>query len=142
MISVSEVGMSKGKIYEFDPVLYPRLLWIVRGLGDFVRENFRKMDGEELTDEDVDMRFTDAWACKCERKSDNRLGMVFFFDTGMEPKQLVHECYHVLTAYCSEINADLPDYDSDGMEEFAAYLLEWIFDCCWKVRQGKAKEVT
>lgn len=81
----------------------------------------------------------DAWVCKCERKSDDRMGIVLFFDNGIEAKQLVHECYHDLTAYVSEINADLPDYDSDGMEEFAAYLIEWIFDCCWKVKQGKVK---
>lgn len=132
--------MSKWKIYELDPVLYPRLLWIVRGSEEFVKENFRKKGGDELTDDDVDMRYADAWVCKCERKSDNRLGIVFFFDTGIEAKQLVHECYHALTAYVSEINADLPDYDSDGMEEFAAYLIEWIFDCSWKVKQGKAKD--
>lgn len=132
--------MSKGKIYEFDPMLYPRLLWIVRGSEEFVKENFRKKGGDELTDEDVDMRYVDAWVCKCERKSDNRLGIVFFFDTEIAARQLVHECYHALTAFVSEINADLPDYDSDGMEEFAAYLIEWIFDCCWKVKQGKVKE--
>ena len=132
--------MSKGKIYEFDPLLYPRLLWIVNGSESFVKENFRKKGGEELTDEDVDMRYVDAWVCKCERKSDNTLGIVFFFDSGIEAKQLVHECYHALTAFVSEINADLPDYDSEGMEEFAAYLIEWIFDCCWKVKQRKVKK--
>ena len=133
--------MSKWKIYEFDPILYPRLLWIVKKDSDFIREHFRKKGGYELTDDDLDMSYTDAWVCKCERKSDNRLGILFFFDTGIEAKQLVHECYHALTAYVSEINADLPDYDSNGMEEFAAYLIEWIFDCCWKVKQGKVKEV-
>lgn len=131
--------MSKGKIYEFDPLIYPRLLWVVKGSEDFVKSNFRKKDGSELSDDEVDMRFCDAWVCKCERKADNRLGIVFFFDSGIEAKQLVHECYHALTAFVSEINADLPDYESDGMEEFAAYLIEWIFDCCWKVKQGKVK---
>lgn len=129
----------KDRIYEFDPLVYPRLLWIVRGSEDFVKENFSKKGGDELTDEDVDMRFVDAWVCKCERKSDRRLGILFYFESGIEAKQLVHECYHALTAYVSEINADLPDYDSDGMEEYAAYLIEWIFDCCWKVKQGKAE---
>lgn len=129
----------KDRIYEFDPLVYPRLLWIVRGSEDFVKENFSKKGGDEFTDEDVDMRFVDAWVCKCERKSDRRLGILFYFESGIEAKQLVHECYHALTAYVSEINADLPDYDSDGMEEYAAYLIEWIFDCCWKVKQGKAE---
>ena len=47
--------MSKCKIHEFDPLIYPRLLWIIKGTGDFVRENFRKKGGEELTDDDVDI---------------------------------------------------------------------------------------
>ncbi len=105
----------------------------------FMAEMGCKIPLSDSSDEDIDMRFVDAWVCKCERKKDRRLGIVFFIDSGIQTKQLVHESYHALTAYISEINADLPDYDSDGMEEFAAYLLEWIFDCSYKVKTGKIK---
>ena len=131
--------MSKGKIYEFDPQLYPRLLWVVTGSEDFIKENFRKKDGDELDDEETDMTYANGWCCICERKSDDRLGILIFIDRNIQTKELVHECYHALTAYVSEINTDMPEYDDGAMEEYAAYLIEWIFDCCWKVKQGKVK---
>lgn len=131
--------MSKGKIYEFDPQLYPRLLWVVTGSEDFIKENFRKKDGDELDDEETDMTYANGWGCICERKSDDRLGILIFIDRNIQTKELVHECYHALTAYVSEINTDMPEYDDGAMEEYAAYLIEWIFDCCWKVKQGKVK---
>ena len=131
--------MSKGKIYEFDPQIYPRLLWIVKGSEEFVKENFRKKGGDEFTEEDVDFSYANAWVCKCERKSDDRLGIVIWIEKNITAKELVHESYHALTAYVSDINTNLPEYDDDSYEEYAAYLIEWIFDCCWKVKTGKTK---
>ncbi len=130
---------SKGKIYEFDPVIYPRLLWVVRGTSKFVKEHFRKKGGDEFSKEDINMRYADRWTCIVERKKDDRLGILIIMGSGLTMGGIAHECWHAVTAFISEINADIPDYDDGAQEEYPAYLMGWLFDCCWKVKQGKAK---
>ena len=129
--------MNKGKIYEFDPTILPRHMYVVKGSKKFVDDNFETKDGEEI---DVDYESSKAWVIEGYHKKEERYCIIVWLGSEITAKDVAHETYHALAAFYREIGSELPlDKGDNGAEEMAAYLAGWIFDCIWKVRQGKVK---
>ena len=116
-------------IHEFDPCIYPRLLWVVKGgsLED-IKETF------EVSCEDEDIG--GAATLPARRKSDNRLGYCVWFPKAGDIRNLewiAHESTHVAICIFNDIGGNVT---YEGQEPFA-YLVGWVFGCIDTIRKFK-----
>jgi len=125
-------------IYEFDPQLYPRKLWVCIGVNEeFINDKFcyNKSD-KKLTFEDED-----GWDAltfeEVVRKDTNLVGeLVIFLSKGdMTFGTIIHECSHVVDAIEKAIGMKHGD-------EPSAYLLSWVGVKINDVRLGECQEIS
>lgn len=119
-------------IHEFDPQIYPRLLWVTYGCPTAV---LKDMFGNEAQDMD---KTANAEVINCRRmKPDVRGGVLIRFRNKKEMtmENIAHESAHAALEIFDYVNARI---SSDNQEPFA-YLVGWIADCCNKVKKGEAK---
>ena len=119
-------------IHEFDPKIYPRLLWVTYGCPTAV---LKDMFGDEATDMPKN---ADAETVVCQRKKpDVRGGVLIRFENkaAMTTKNIAHEAVHAALDIFDYVEARI---SSDNQEPFA-YLVGWIADCCQQVKTGKVK---
>lgn len=118
-------------IHEFDPKIYPRLLWVTYGCPTAV---LKDVFGDKARDMDES---ADAETVVCRRlKPDVRGGVLIRFENkaAMTAKNIAHEAVHAALDIFDYVNARI---SSDNQEPFA-YLVGWIADCCQQVRTGRA----
>lgn len=120
-------------IHEFDPQIYPRLLWVTYGcptavLKDMFRDNIQDMD-----------KTSNADVINCRRmKPDVRGGILIRFrrKSDMTMENIAHEAVHAALDIFDYVEARI---SSDNQEPFA-YLVGWIADCCNQVKIGKTNK--
>ena len=122
----------KNKIYEFDPQIYPRLLWVTVGCSlDVIREKF----GKDFPEMDKDAC---ADTCRAHTKTPKeRGGILIRFASKKEItyENVCHEAGHAaieIFDYCGCCIAE------NNQEPFT-YLQGWVAKCCKEVKDGKAK---
>lgn len=127
--------MSKLKVHEFHPQIYPRRLWVIKGglLGD-IKNMFSQRDGKELDVGDEDY---DALTYSVMLKETKKFGELIWFpdETSIEQEKVTHESAHAAMDMFRDIGADV---DTDNQEPFA-YLAGWIADCIDQVVQNRFK---
>lgn len=119
----------KTTIHEFDPQIYPRLLWVVKG-GQL--EDIKDMFETEISEEEVGGAVT----FLVRRKVDNRLGYCVWFPKAGDIRNLdwiAHESSHVALCIFNDVGAVITP---EGQEPFA-YLVGWVFKCVDEVRKFK-----
>jgi hypothetical protein len=123
------------KIYEFDPCVYPRLLWVVKGGTLAEISKVLELSGYE-EDESVGA----VTLCNVRRKTDENLGALVWFPKASNIKNLdwiAHECTHVAMYMFGETGC-IADVEN---QEPLAYLVGWAFSCVDKVRKSKGDSV-
>lgn len=131
--------MSDGKVHVFDPEVYPRKLFVVKGkkYAKAVKNCFKTQDGEALQVDDVQIDMVGS--CTYPSVSFGETGMlgtlVWILDDA-SVKSLAHESVHVVNAIFKQTGVDM-HYDHD---EHYAYMLGWVVDCLWQVATGKLKD--
>lgn len=116
-------------IHEFDPQIYPRLLWVVKG-GSL--EGIKDMFETEISEEEAGGAVT----FLVRRKVDNRLGYCVWFPKSGDIRNLdwiAHESSHVALCIFNDVGAIITP---EGQEPFA-YLVGWVFGCIDKIRKWK-----
>lgn len=127
--------MAKNKktiIHEFDPCVYPRKMWVVKG-GTIagIKERF---DGIADTDEDVE----DAGATtfRVNKKSNGKAGYLVWFPNASDINRIdwiAHESTHVALEFFRDTGCKV---DVDNQEPLA-YLVDWVTECINIVRRTK-----
>lgn len=118
-------------IHEFDPQIYPRLLWVVKG-GEL--EEIRKT--LEFPELDEDQENGGAVTVSAYDNANKRGGFLVWFPKASEMKNLdwiAHEASHVALGIFDYVGAVVT---TEGQEPFA-YLVGWVFGCMDKVRKFK-----
>lgn len=116
-------------IHEFDPCIYPRLLWVVKG-GEL--EEIKDMFDFDLPDDEE----RGAVTIPVRRKVDSRLGYCVWFPKAGDIRNLdwiAHESTHVALCIFNDIGGVI---SYEGQETFA-YLVGWVFGCIDTVRKFK-----
>lgn len=125
------------KIHQFDPVIYPRLVWIVNGgTPEDIRKEFFERDGEELN---LEPEFKNSHACVSDVTfgEDKMIGvLVWIIDKPRGCKDIAHESVHVANKIFRDCGIDM-HYDHD---EHYAYLIGWVADCIEQVVKNKFKD--
>lgn len=119
--------MRKKGYYEYDPVIYPRKLWVHIG-GDFKEVAEKCFEGIMLPDENDYGGLTYE---KAVRKTDKKYGVLIFFPSkkSMSMGNIAHESSHVVDAIENATGIKHGD-------EPSAYLYGWVASCINKARLG------
>lgn len=120
---------NKTIIHEFDPCIYPRLLWVVKGGSlEGIKETFEV----ECNEEDLGGAVT----IPARRKSDGRLGYCVWFPKSGDIRNLdwiAHESTHVAICIFNDIGGNVT-YEE---QEPFAYLVGWVFGRIDTIRKFK-----
>lgn len=127
--------MSKAKIYEFDPVIYPRKLWVATGNMEEVLSNFEYTDGTPITLKEKG--FFGVTVGFLTDKKHEKLGVLVYLRHIERPAQAMHEAIHA----ANKIFRDLGITFNLDEDEHYAYFVSWICECIDKVRTNKVKAI-
>ena len=124
----------KTVIHEFDPCIYPRLLWVVKG-GEL--DEIRKtLEFGEVGEEEQSGGALTISAYDNENK---RGGFLVWFPNAKDMSHgdwIAHEASHVALGIFDYIGAEAKASDSEPF----AYLVGWVFKCIDEVRKFKEVE--
>ncbi len=129
--------MKESTIYEFDPAIYPRKVWVAvtddtESLKNFfyfdndVNDFYRSFDAVVFPVYDLD-------------KSNNGVLVIFASKKQMTVKTIAHESVHVATQIFSDCNMGF-SFEA-GMDEHFAYLVGWAADCMNNIRTGNVQNL-
>lgn len=126
------------KIHVFDPEIYPRKLFVLRGKDkeSIISSEFETVSGDAL---DMDMSGSPGSATwkNVTHKGTGLLGsLVWIIDSRQKSKDMAHEAVHIVNGMFKELGIDM-SYDHD---EHYAYMVGWVTDCLIQVLAGKFKE--
>lgn len=130
------MSSKKTTIHEFDPCIYPRLLWVVKG------GSLEGIQGTlEITCECEENEKGGAVTLPAKRKEDGRLGYCIWFPESGGMKRgdwMAHESTHASLCIFDDIGASVSYEDQEPF----AYLVGWVFKCMDEVRKykGNGKE--
>lgn len=130
--------MKKG-YYEYDPVIYPRKLWVMPQATEAeIRMCFTEHDGEEIEWDDKEC-FATTFPEVCA-KADGKYGVLVAFKgkASMTMGNICHEASHVLDDFIDVLPLAR---EPRGHNEHLSYLLQWIGDCMNRARLGKGEFV-
>ena len=126
------MSSKKTVIHEFDPCIYPRLLWVVKG-GSL--EEIRKT----LEFADIEDDFYNSGGAITISAYDNakkKGGFLVWFPNAKDMSNgdwIAHESTHVALGIFDYIGSEVTASDSEPF----AYLVGWVFGCIDKVRKFK-----
>lgn len=126
--------MNKIQIHEFDPLIYPRKLWVVinKDRHEVVKQFFNDIDNIKI-ELPNNSHSLGAITFTCYKLDSKDLGVLIIFDNKSvcDIKTIAHESAHAADFIMQRIGEDEP-----GMECYA-YLVGWIADCCERVKLNK-----
>lgn len=119
-------------IHEFDPQIYPRMLWVVKGGNhEELKERF------EFAELDEDTKSGGAVTAVAYDNERQRGGFLVWFPKASEMVNntdwMAHESAHVALGIFDYVGAKVTSEDSEPF----AYLVGWVFKCLDTVRKYK-----
>ena len=125
----------QAKIYQFDPMIYPRFLWVVTG-GDYsdIKKWFQTYSGEEIEESDVSNLC--GMAISVTFRQTRSLGILIWLPDIRLAKAnwITHESVHGTLEFFDQLGLRV-DYRN---QEPVAYLAGWFAECIEFVKTGKA----
>lgn len=112
------------KIHQFNPIIYPRLLWIAVGKDPI--DGYDGVEGEWLES-------SDAFVIHSYDRKNKKGGVFMRFESldVMSAKVITHESIHAAMDIC-----DYCDIRPDNKnQEYLAYLAGWVAQCCEEVKE-------
>ena len=119
-------------IYQFDPQIYPRKLWVSVGAST---EELQERFGKEDIKEDLDDSYY-AETYSVQQKEPLLGGVLIRFQDlkAMSPENMTHEATHAALEIFDYCDCRI---DVENQEPFA-YLVGWIVRCIDEVRNAKS----
>lgn len=125
------------KIHQFDPVIYPRKLFVLKG-GDsgLIKRHFTDTNKYELVIEEEIGNGFDGMVFQVKSKDNGCLGSLVWIANSVNIEVIAHESSHAAMDILSEIGYKL---DAENQEPLS-YMIGWVADCIWQVKTGKFKD--
>jgi len=123
------------KVHEFDPVIYPYMLWVVVDkTPNELPDMFNEYTGKPIEFIDRDTGNLEAFTMPVINKKSKAYGVIIFLRSkrSMTFELIAHEASHAAKYMFEHIGADIKDHEPF---EFA---VGWIAGCCEKVKKNKA----
>jgi len=129
--------MRKAIIHQFDPVIYPRYLWVVIGsiCIDTIKERF-SVDKDLARDYEDNEKTKGGFAIKVVQLNTRNQGiLVVIPKRSASVRTIAHESVHVADYIFEEIGAYAQDFKY--LNEQYDYLVGWAADCIDRVVKNK-----
>lgn len=128
--------MGKIKVHIFDPVIYPRKVYVVKGknLESQIKDSFLTPDGDSLNTIGSDT--CRAGVCDVQLKEDKKLGVLVWLREKIDISVIAHESVHAANLIFYSCGVE---YDTRHDEHFS-HLVGWIADCVNQTQTGKFKD--
>lgn len=110
-------------IKEFDPVVYPRKVWVATGDIDEITSQFEYDDGTPIVLKEKG--YFGVTIGHVTNKEQAKLGVLVYFRYIEKPSQAMHEAVHVANKIFRDLNITF-NLDED---EHYAYFVTWICEC-------------
>ena len=125
-------------IWEFDPQIYPQLLWVSVNPTKEEQKVFNTTYEEPEIDLNLDLTDCNAQVNNVRLKENRRTGSLITFKSieQINCSNIAHEASHVVFDLCS-VRDIRTHYDN---QEPVAYLIGWVADCCEKVKNEICKQ--
>lgn len=120
------------KIHEFNPQIYPRLVWVAVGVPTAVLQD---LFGDDV--KDMDENSNAEVSVVIRQKPSKRGGVLIRFASkaDMTTNIIAHESTHAAIHIFDYIEGVI----STNNQEPFAYLVGWVADCCQQVKSNKFK---
>lgn len=129
----------KTKIHQFNPTIYPRKLWVMKGGSvDDISDAFTEPDGEEIRLMACSAELYAMTLKVCHRETGFLGVLVWLCSKDISVKDVAHEAVHV--ASCIFEDCGMRMGFADGRDEHFAYLVGFASDCINQVRTNKFRE--
>lgn len=129
--------MKESTIYEFDPAIYPRKVWVA------VTDDTESLKNYFYFNEDINesYRNSDAVVFPVHDLFTSNNGVLVLFSSkkNMNVKTIAHEAAHVAVQIFNDCNIGF-SYEV-GMDEHFAYLVGWAADCMNNIRTGNVQNL-
>lgn len=124
-------------IWEFDPQIYPQLLWVSVNPTEEEQKAFTTTYEKPEKDLKADLNGYHAVVDRVRFKESRRTGNIITFSSleSINFTNVAHESSHVTMDICSYCGVKT-HYDN---QEAIAYLVGWVADCCEKVKEEYGK---
>lgn len=123
-------------IHQFDPVIYPRKLWIIKTPDEnIVKGAFTDRLGAELSFVDDTGNPIDCLVMRVRHKDSKMYGMLVWIQCDMGFGTIAHEAFHVACDIFQDVEA-MGDFNN---QEPLAYLVGFAADCINQVVTGKIR---
>lgn len=128
--------MGKIKVHIFDPVIYPRKVYVAKGknLECQVKDTFLTPEGDSLNTYGSDTCRAGVW--DVQLKEDKKLGVLVWLREKIDISVIAHESVHAANLIFRSCGVE---YDTSHDEHFA-HLVGWIADCVNQTLTGKFKD--
>lgn len=124
---------NKTAIHEFDPCIYPRLLWVVKG--GSLEEIRKTLEFDDIEDDFYNSG--DAITISAYDNAKKKGGFLVWFpkpsDMTKNSYWMAHEATHVALGIFGYVGAEAKAEESEPF----AYLVGWAFKCMEEVRKYK-----
>ena len=130
--------MIKNKLYEFDPQVYPRKLWVLYNPSyHTMAENFLQNEEEISFEQYSSLKHADnGFTASVMNKNDLSLGVLIVLFKKPSINTISHECVHFADCVYEELGITSQNY-SEGNEPYA-YLVGWASGCIESIlKKGK-----
>lgn len=130
------MGKVEVKIYEFDPVIYPRLLWVC-GCKDASTLSDVFEIGATIEELNGMLSYSNATVTGAERKKDGAYGVLVFYKNkrNLTGSVIAHESVHVADYIFEHLGMVAQEFSSKN--EPYAYLVGWAAKCINEARTFK-----
>lgn len=129
--------MSKFRIEKFDPVIYPRKVWVAKGgTKENLTDIFDDMDGDQYIVSDEVVTSSYAITDEVSERSSGDYGIIVWLHklNDINTGTVAHEADHAANLIFKAIGAKV-DCTNDETHD---YLVGYITNCIEKVRKGKS----
>jgi len=128
--------MEKVIVHEFDPVIYPRKVWIVvTNNPQILTDHFNYIDDSDNSPFDT----AHAFVFDCKHRVSGLKGTCICFTkkNAITFENVSHESVHIASSIFNDLGMTIGF--NGGRDEHFAYLVGWVADCCNQVRTNKFK---
>lgn len=127
----------KLQIHEYDPVIYPRKVWIIKGkgCGGDINEYFCDANYKPLIIDGFNGVYACVWGIVRYKPTD-KLGVLIWLISDVGVESCAHEAVHAVNKIFTECDID---YAQEHDEHFA-YFVGKIADWMYQVWTGKFKD--
>lgn len=126
-------------IHQFDPTIYPRKLWVIKGgTSNDISDSFTEPDGTDIYLPIEAGKEPKATTLRVRHKESGKYGVLVWIQTRIDVSDVAHEAVHVASCIFDDCNMSM-GFDG-GEDEHFAYLAGFASDCINQVRTNKFRE--